>query len=106
MAPNLTKITEVFLLSSSFLVAALGTADTNLHKAAVSVLGLTVSLLWLSCSREAFAEIRDNQQAIALTARVQVLRWFPLIFVAGWVVSLVTHFWMAGIPLAGLGGPR
>ena len=37
MVPDLIKTTELFLVPSSFLVAALGTADTNLHRAAVSV---------------------------------------------------------------------
>lgn len=41
-APDLVKITEAFLIPSSFLVAALGTADTNLHRAGVSLVGLVI----------------------------------------------------------------
>src|SRR6478735_7509965 len=55
--PDLIKITEVFLVPSSFLVAALGTADTNPHRAGVSVLGLVISVFWLICAREALSEV-------------------------------------------------
>ena len=51
--PDLIKVTEIFLVPSSFLVAALGTADTNPHRAVVSLLGLIVSAFWLACSRDA-----------------------------------------------------
>jgi len=96
MLPDLIKVTELFLISSSFLVAALGTADTNFHKAAVSVLGLVVSLLWLWCSREAHAESRTKEPAALSTARARVLAWFPLVFVVGWLVSVVGHILLAG----------
>ena len=48
MVPDLIKVTELFLIPSSFLVAALGTDDTNPHRSAVSLLGLIVSGLWLA----------------------------------------------------------
>ena len=69
MIPDLTKVTELFLLASSFLVAALGTADTNYHKAAVSLLGLVISLLWLPCSREALREAEAKQPGVACHMR-------------------------------------
>ena len=43
MGPNLVKLTEILLVPSSFLVAALGTADTNPHREVVSTVGLIVS---------------------------------------------------------------
>ena len=55
MDPDLIKVTEIFLVPSSFLVAALGTADTNPHRAAVSLLGFIVSVLWLVCSQESLS---------------------------------------------------
>src|SRR5436309_13979193 len=96
MIPDLTKITELFLIPSSFLVAALGTADTNFHRAAVSLLGLVVSVLWFMCSREALAEIVVKEHEIVGTARIRVLARFPLVFVTGWSVSLVAHLLLIG----------
>ena len=90
MVPDLVKTTELFLIPSSFLVAALGTADTNFHKAAVSLLGLTVSVLWLWCSREAQAESAPPQAAVS-KVRIATLTWFPLVFILGWLVSVVAH---------------
>ena len=70
--PDLVKISELFLVPSSFLVAALGTADTNLHRASVSLLGLTVSVLWLVCAREALAEIVASKPEVIRTARIRI----------------------------------
>jgi hypothetical protein len=83
LTPDLTKITELFHVPSSFLVAALGTADTNLHRAAVSLLGLIISALWLVASREAFAETAAQDANAASTHRIRILARFPLIFLAG-----------------------
>jgi hypothetical protein len=91
MIPNLVKISELFLVPSSFLVAALGTADTNYHRAAVSALGLIVRLLWLACAREALVEVVSKQPEVIRTARIRILGWFPLVFVAGWSFSVVIH---------------
>jgi hypothetical protein len=99
MIPDLIKISELFLVPSSFLVAALGTADTNWHRAAVSVLGLIVSVLWLVCAREALVEVVTKQPEVIRTSRIRVLGWFPLVFVAGWSFSVVLHLILAGQPL-------
>ena len=96
MIPDLTKITELFLIPSSFLVAALGTADTNFHRAAVSLLGLVVSVLWFVCAREALAELVVKEPEVVRTARIRVLARFPLVFVAGWSVSTVAHLLLIG----------
>jgi hypothetical protein len=95
-APDLIKTTELFLVPSSFLVAALGTADTNLHRAAVSLLGLVVSVLWLACSREALSEAVANNAQAAKTARIRILARFPVVFVIGWFASVVIHLLLAG----------
>lgn len=100
MDPDLIKVTEIFLVPSSFLVAALGTADTNPHRAAVSLLGLIVSLLWLACSREAMSEARGPAaDGSALPRRTQILAWLPLVFIAGWLSSLVIHSWLWARPV-------
>ena len=96
MAPDLIKTTELFLVPSSFLVAALGTADTNLHRAAVSLLGLVVSVLWQACAREALGENFGNDPHAGQTARIRILAWFPLVFIFGWLVSVIIHFLLAG----------
>jgi hypothetical protein len=98
--PDLVKTTELFLIPSSFLVAALGTADTNFHRSAVSLLGLIVSLLWLRCSREAYVETTASAPQIAQTARIRTLAWFPLVFIAGWCFSLVVHLLLSRQDLA------
>src|SRR3954451_19073949 len=95
-APDLIKTTELFLVPSSFLVAALGTADTNLHRAAVSLLGLVVSILWLACSREALSDAITTDAQAAKTARISILARFPLVFVIGWFASVVIHLLLAG----------
>lgn len=95
MVPDLTKITELFLLASSFLVAALGTADTNYHKAAVSLLGLVISLLWWPCTREALSEAVAKQPGVGCHVRIRILTWFPMVFIIGWALSVVAHVLLA-----------
>jgi hypothetical protein len=93
--PDLIKVTEIFLIPSSFLVAALGTADTNLHRAAVSVLGLAVSLLWWMCSREALAELQRKRSESGTATRARRIQWLyglALVFLTGWLLSTVVHF--------------
>jgi hypothetical protein len=81
---------------SSFLVAALGTADTYGHKAAVSAIGLAVSLLWIICTLEARRSDADAKPTAGTMARHNVLVWFPMLFIVGWLVSLVVHVAVAG----------
>lgn len=91
--PDLVKITEIFLVPSSFLVAALGTADTNLHRALVSLLGLIISGLWCACSHEAVAEHPlDNR-------RTRILARLPLVFLFGWTTSMCIHLMLWNRPL-------
>src|SRR5580765_5108053 len=100
--PDLIKITEVFLIPSSFLVAALGTADSNPHRAGVSLVGLVVSVLWWVCSREAMAERRVLLAAgeiMSHSRRIRVMASLPLLFVAVWCVSLVMHVMLWNQPL-------
>ena len=92
--PDLTKLTLLFLIPNHFLVAALGGADSNLLRTAVSLLGLVLSVLWLACSRDAASPAGDStpdggRRAGALRARM--LSWLPLVFVVGWLISTVIH---------------
>jgi hypothetical protein len=96
MVPDIVKISELFLVPSSFLVAALGTADTNYHRAAVSLVGLIVSVLWQVCAREAFVEAVTAKPEVIRLARIRVLAWFPLVFITGWAISVVIHLMLAG----------
>lgn len=92
--PDLVKITEVFLIPSSFIVAALGTADTNPHRAGVSLIGLLISVLWWICSREALAERRsasDDGAAASHSRRIRIMAWLPILFVVIWVLSFIAH---------------
>lgn len=92
--PSLIKVTEIFLIPSSFLVAAVGTADTNPHRAAVSMLGLIISVLWWVCSRDALAELTPPPSAgppKRLPRRTVALSWLSVVFVSGWFLSLVIH---------------
>jgi hypothetical protein len=100
MVPDLVKLTEIFLVPSSFIVAALGTAETNWHKSAVSALGLVISVLWLQCAREAHTEISSNQPEVARVHRIKILARFPWIFISGWAVSLVIHLILTWYPAA------
>ena len=92
--PDLVKVTEIFLVPSSFLVAALGTADTNIHRAAVSLIGLIVSVMWWVCSREAIAE-SDAEGPVKSTPgrsrRVRIMTWLPFFFLVAWAISTVVH---------------
>jgi hypothetical protein len=88
MDPDLIKVTELFLVPSSFLVAALGTADTNPHRACVSLLGFAVSVLWQICSQEA---MRTAPNTAPRSARRNILGWLPAIFIFGWLASTVIH---------------
>jgi len=96
MAPDLIKTTELFLVPSSFLVAALGAADTNLHRAAISLLGLVVSVLWFACTREALSETMAKDADAARVSRIVILARFPLVFIVGWFASLVIHLLLSG----------
>ncbi|QDT53681.1 hypothetical protein Pan44_17040 [Caulifigura coniformis] len=101
--PDLIKITELLLVPSSFLVAALGTADTNLHRAAVSVLGLIVSLLWWLGVHDAYHEARQtgNETVVVLQfpLRTRILYALPLVFSAGWLISVIAHLVLWRLPL-------
>jgi hypothetical protein len=106
--PDLIKVTEIFLIPSSFLVAALGAADTNLHRAAVSALGLIVSVLWRLCSREALADVGEQPaeshaktQAESHAYRRRLLHLLSAVFVGGWIGSLIVHLILWQQPLGG-----
>ena len=102
MIPDLVKVTEIFLVPSSFLVAALGTADSNPHRACISLLGLIVSVLWMICSRDAYAEIGTTQaEALSPTMarRASILVGLSVVFVVGWFGSTVVHAMLWNKPL-------
>jgi hypothetical protein len=94
--PDLIKVTEIFLVPSSFLVAALGTADTNPHRAGVSLLGLIVSALWWACCREALTE---HGVEPARKRRRRLLVSLSHVFVVGWLLSLIVHLALWSRPL-------
>src|SRR4051794_30261456 len=98
--PDLIKTTELFLVPSSFLVAALGTADTNPHRAGVSLLGLIVSVLWQVCSQEALSDAGSARTGSRRPRRTRILALLPLVFVLGWLASLIIHvaLWRQTIP--------
>jgi hypothetical protein len=96
--PDLVKITEIFLIPSSFLVAALGTADTNPHRAGVSLMGLVVALLWWICSHETFIE-RKTAAVARHSRRVRIMSWLPLLFSFFWLLSMVAHLLLWSKPL-------
>lgn len=94
---GLVKVTEVFLVPSSFLVAALGAADSNPHRTLISVLGLVVSVLWWVCSHDAFAEL--VQEGVQTKRRFRVLAVLPHVFIVGWLFSAAVHAWLWNRPL-------
>jgi hypothetical protein len=98
--PDLVKVTELFLIPSSFLVAALGTADTNPHRCAVSLLGLIISLMWLVCSREALREHEAGGSG-KRSVRTRVLSGLATFFVSGWLASAIVHGALWNRPLGG-----
>lgn len=102
MHPDLVKITEIFLVPSSFLVAALGTADSNLHRASVSLLGLLVSSLWWLCSREAGEEhvkLSTTKEQPLAPRRITILIRMPWLFIIGWLLSTLVHLALWNRPL-------
>lgn len=103
--PDLIKVTEIFLIPNSFIVAALGTADTNVHRAAVSVLGLIVSTLWWAGSHEALTErgAEEEQTAIRHPLRTRMLYWLPVVFTLGWLASTAVHVLTWNKPLGVIG---
>jgi hypothetical protein len=98
--PDLVKVTEIFLVPSSFLVAALGTADTNIHRACVSLLGLIISVLWWLCSLEAAGETVTSPKT---SKRRRILIALSVVFMIGWLASSVIHALLWNRPL-GVGG--
>ncbi|MFO0806240.1 MAG: hypothetical protein U0791_24315 [Gemmataceae bacterium] len=82
------------------MVAALGTADSNPHRAVVSLLGMVVSVMWWICSREALAE---RTAAVAAdesrSRRTLIMAFLPLFFVASWAVSVVAHLMLWNKPI-------
>lgn len=98
--PDLVKLSEIFLIPSSFLVAALGTADTNLHRAAVSFLGFIISILWMVCNHEARKEhLTAGHQAVVSSIRMRILFYLPVVFLGGWLISMLVHLWLWNKPL-------
>lgn len=98
--PDLTKVTEIFLVPSSFLVAALGTADTNPHRALVSLLGLIVSLMWCVCSFEALAH---HPVEAGTRLRTRIMVGLSFLFITGWAGSLIVHAILWSRPLGTTG---
>jgi len=105
MVPNLVKTTELFLVPSSFLVVVLGIADAKLLRAAVSILGLVVSALWFICTREALSEAFVQDSNLKNRSRFRILASLPIIFIAGWLFSVVIHLLLSGQAL-GTPGPQ
>ena len=99
--PDLVKVTEVFLVPCSFLVAALGTADTNMHRALVSLVGLIVAVMWWRCSKEALADLLRQRGPVSdpLSTRTRMFLWMPPLFVGGWIVALIGHLMLWNQPL-------
>lgn len=100
--PDLVKITEIFLVPSSFLVAAVGTADSNPHRAGVSLLGLLVSALWWLCSREAGEEhmqLSTTKEQPLAPRRITILIRLPWLFILGWLLSMAIHLALWNRPL-------
>lgn len=99
--PDLVKVTELFLVPSSFLVAALGTADTNLHRAAVSLLGLVANIFWIIAVRDAYHSLTaEGAKPDDIPVRTRILCWLPLAFCLGWTISLMVHLLLWNRPLA------
>jgi hypothetical protein len=92
------KVTEIFLVPSSFLVAALGTADTNFHRAAVSLVALIISVLWWVCSQEATSD-HGTSAGAARSRRLRILCWLPIVFMVGWFTPLVIHAALVNRPI-------
>ncbi|AMV22272.1 hypothetical protein [Planctomyces sp. SH-PL14] len=98
--PDLVKVTELFLVPSSFLVAALGTADTNLHRAAVSLLGLVTNIFWIISVRDAYRSLTvEGAKPEDIPLRTRILSWLPLTFCVGWTLSLIVHLLLWNKPL-------
>ncbi|HVJ67136.1 MAG TPA: hypothetical protein VM510_04070 [Caulifigura sp.] len=98
--PDLVKVTELFLIPSSFLVAAIGTADTNLHRAGISVLGLIADILWIVAVQDAYRQlIAEGVKDDEIPIRTRVLKWLPLAFGFGWLLSTIVHFALWNKPL-------
>ena len=102
--PDLIKVTELLLVPSSFLVAALGAADTNPHRAAISLLGPVVSLLWWVAVHDAWADgttLNEGSASVPTPpVRTRTLYWLPVIFAVGWLASLIAHLVLWSRPLA------
>lgn len=96
--PDLIKVTEIFLVPSSFLVAAVGTADTNAHRAMISLLGLIISVLWWFCCQDAIAESPSEQPR---KRRTRILTWLSVVFIVGWLGSAIVHAMLWSLPLGG-----
>lgn len=94
--PDLIKVTEIFLIPSSFLVAAVGTADTNAHRAMISLLGLIISVLWWLCCQDAIAERPPDSPQ---TRRTRMLTWLSVVFTIGWLLSTILHGMVWAKPL-------
>ncbi len=100
--PDLIKMTELLLVPSSFLVAALGTADSNPHRAAVSLLGLIVSLLWWAGVHDAYHHAGDAASESTTRRhplRTRILYHLPLVFAVGWLISVIVHCLLWRAPL-------
>lgn len=81
--PNIDvgKITEIFLISASILVTALGVAQTEGLKTGISALALILTTLWAICACNAGAD----------SAPAKILIWMPALFLVCWIVSFVFH---------------
>jgi hypothetical protein len=83
------------------LVAALGTADSNPHRAFVSLLGLVIAGLWCASTRAAAASGDDLKNR---PRRTRILHSLPYVFIAGWLLSVGGHLLLWGGPLGACDG--
>lgn len=98
--PDLIKISEIFLIPSSFLVAALGTADTNPHRAAISLLGFVISILWWIGTRDALRSLSKQAEGRQEhPQRTMILCTLPTVFLWGWLASAIVHGVLWNVPL-------
>ena len=83
---DVVKTTEIFLLSGSILVGALGVARTEGLKSGISALGLYLTVLWFVCVWGAYGA-EPNTKPWRLT----MLAWMPAVFLVSWIVSFAIH---------------
>jgi hypothetical protein len=91
MNPTIAEVTSAFMAPSGILVVALTLAAKDQLRAAVSLLGLVVAILWGVCSAEVLWVYSEMLHGLSPRFPSTTLGAVPWVFVIFWTIALLVN---------------